>query len=141
MSFGIIFKLLQYKLVLYNYVCHCVLYIQQSPYRTPLQIIIQYLEKLCICRDHRAHRCFGLDKSEFTKSVIFYFFTLFHHIASVNSVVDTVLHLLWAFIVGITPTNYSVSYIVKNATHKSESRYRPFTIINCQTVYYLGRRG
>ena len=26
-----------------------------------------------------------------------------------------------AFIAGITPTNYSVSYIVKNSTHKSES--------------------
>ena len=29
------------NLVLYNYVCHCVLYIQQSPYGTPIQIIIQ----------------------------------------------------------------------------------------------------
>ena len=68
-----------YKLVLYNYVCHCVLYIQQS-----------------ICCDHRVQRYLGLDESEFTKSVSFYFFTLLGHIASVNNVVVTALYLLWA---------------------------------------------
>ena len=50
----------------------------------------------------------------------FVFFTLLCHIiTSVNNVVVTVLHLLRAF----TPTNYSVSYIVKKATHTSESSY------------------
>ena len=52
-------------------------------------------------------------------------FTLLRHIASVNSIV---------LITDITPTNYSVDSIAKNDT------LRPFTIINCQTVYYLGRR-
>ena len=70
-----------------------------------------------ICRDHRAHRGFGLDESEFTKSVIF--FTLLGHITSVNNVVVTVLYLLRA----LQPTNYSVSYIVKKSTHTSESSY------------------
>ena len=51
MSFEIIFS--YYKLVWYNYVCHCVLYILQQPFGTPIQILIQYLEKLCICRHHR----------------------------------------------------------------------------------------
>ena len=60
-----------------------------------IQIIIQELEKLYICRDHLAHGGFGFDESESTKSVSFYFFTLLRHIASVNNVV-TVLHLLRA---------------------------------------------
>ena len=54
-----------------------------------------------------------------------------------NSVVVTALYLLRA----LHTTNYSVSYIVKNETHTSESTLRLFTIINCRTVYYLGRRG
>ena len=42
-------------------------------------------------------RCLGLDESEFAKSVIdFICFTLLRHIASVNSVVVTVLYLLRA---------------------------------------------
>ena len=45
----------------------------------------------------------------------FLFFTLLGHITSVNKVV--------VFIAGITPTNYSVSYIVKKSTHTSESSY------------------
>ena len=90
MSFGIILS--YYKLVLYKYVCHCVLYIQQSMYGTPIQVIIQELERLCIFRDHRAHRCLGLDESEFTKSVlVFYCFTSLRHIASVTNVVVTLL--------------------------------------------------
>ena len=41
--------------------------------------------------------CSGFDESEFTKSVIvFILFTLLRHIASVNSVVVTVLYLLRA---------------------------------------------
>ena len=42
----------------------------------------------------RVHRYLGLDESEFKQSVIFYFFTLLRLIASVNSVVVTVLYLL-----------------------------------------------
>ena len=49
-----------------------------------------------IYRDHRAHRGLGLDESEFTKSVSFYFFALLCHIASVNNVVVTVVYLLRA---------------------------------------------
>ena len=56
---------------------YMVLYIQQSPYGTPIQIIIR-LEKLCICIDHRAHRCLGFDESEFTKLVIV-FIVLLHY--------------------------------------------------------------
>ena len=54
---------------------------------------------LYICR---AQRGLGLDESEFTKSVLF--FTLLGYITSVNNSI--------VFIAGITPTNYSVSYIV-----------------------------
>ena len=49
----------------------------------------------------------------------FLFLTLLGYITSVNNVVVTVLY----FIAGITPTNYSVSYIVNKSTHTSESSY------------------
>ena len=59
------------------------MYIQQSPCRTLIQINIQLLDKLYICRDHRAHCGLGLDESEFTKSVIVCIFFV-GHIASVH---------------------------------------------------------
>ena len=44
--------------------------------------------------------------------------------ASMNRATPSVVELQYiVFIAGITQTNYSVSYIVKNPTHKSESSY------------------
>ena len=50
-----------------------------------------------ICRDHRVHRCLGLDESEFTKLVIVFIFLLHYAIiiASMNNVVVTVVYLYW----------------------------------------------
>ena len=79
--------------------------------------------------------------------MVFIFFTLLGHIAFVNNSI--------AFIAGITPTNYSVSYVRNSKiddAHKRVSLSRNFKLhdiaqanyqsINSQTVYYLqGSRG
>ena len=68
------------------------------------------------------------------------FFTLLGHIAFVNNVVSVTSIV---FIAGITPTNYSVSYIVKNPKlrRRIKASLSTSTVIRRSTVYYLDRRG